>query len=99
MMELNFAGLISEIHTGALRQTLERELTAGFEKMHASGEALPPASYLAARITEIIDKASEQPLTKDDSFYLYQEVVLACENARKNILGEEAEERRNQVFS
>jgi hypothetical protein len=88
-MELDLANLIHDIHEGKLRESLERELTAGFEKMVASGDAIPPASYYAARIAEIIDRSSEQPLSKDDAFNLYQEVLLACENARRSVLGEE----------
>lgn len=97
-MELNLAGLVSEIENGTLRSRLERELTEGFQRMHDAGEALPPASHYASRIAEIIDRASEQPLSKDDTFNLYQEVLLACENARKNVLGEEAEEDRKRFF-
>ena len=88
-MELHFARLIDEINDGTLRQSLERELTAGFEGIHAAGELLPTPSHYASRIAEIIERNSEQPLSTDDAFNLYQEVLLACEQARKNVLGEE----------
>ena len=97
-MDLHYSKLLEEIEKGTLRQTLERELTEGFQKMHADGEALPPASHYAARIAEIIERNSEQPLSKEDAFNLYQEVLLACEQARLNILGEDAEERRKEFF-
>lgn len=98
-MDLNYGRLIGEIENGTLRQTLERELTEGFQKIHDSGELLPSASHFASRIAEIIDRESEQPLSNGDTFNLYQEVLLACENARKNVLGEEAEEERKRRFS
>lgn len=98
-MDLNYGRLIADINEGTLRQNLERELTEGFQQIHASGEMLPTASHFAARIAEIIDRESEQPLSKDDSFVLYQEILLACENARLAVLGEEAEEQRKRRFS
>jgi hypothetical protein len=90
-MELNYAALAEEIEGGTLRASLERELTAGFERMHTEGERLPPASYLAARIAEIVARENKSELTKEQSFWLYQEIAIACENARRNVLGEENE--------
>lgn len=93
-MDLNFSSLLTEIDDGTLRQRLERELTTGFEAIRASGEALPLPSHYAARIAEIIERNSEQPISKAKAFDLYQEVLLAVEQARVNVLGEEAEEER-----
>ena len=97
-MDLHYSKLREEIENGTLRQSLERELTDGFQKMHAAGEALPPASHYASRISEIIERNSEQPLSKDEAFYLYQEVLAACEQARLTVLGEEAEDVRKDFF-
>lgn len=98
-MDLSYSRLLADINAGTLRQNLERELTEGFRQIHASGELLPTASHFAARIAEIIDRGSEQPLSKDDSYVLYQEILLACENARLAVLGEEAEEERKRRYS
>lgn len=97
-MDLNYARLVDDIHEGKLRQTLERELTEGFQKIHDSGELLPTASHFASQIATIIDRESEQPLSNDDTFNLYQEVLAACENARRNVLGADAEEERKRRF-
>jgi hypothetical protein len=97
-VDLHYSRLLDEIEKGTLRATLERELTEGFQRMHAEGDALPPASYYAARISEIIERNSEQPLSKEDAFNLYQEVVIACDQARRNVLGDEAEEQREEFW-
>jgi hypothetical protein len=98
-MDLSYARLIADINEGTLRQNLERELIEGFQQIHASGELLPTASHFASRIAEIIDKGPEQPLSKDDAFVLYQEILLACENARLAVLGDEAEEERKRRYT
>ena len=97
-MDLHYSRLLDEIENGTLRATLERELTDGFLKMQAEGEALPPASHYATRIAEIIERNSEQPLSKEDAFRLYSEVVIACDQARRNVLGDEAVERREELW-
>lgn len=89
-MDFDWGTIAQQVESGTLRENLERMLVAGFQALHDAGEPLPPASYYAAKIAEIIDRQSEQPLSKDDAFYLYQEVLLACENARREVLGEEA---------
>lgn len=92
-MEFDWQKIAEQVESGTLRQNLERMLVSGFQALHDAGEPLPPPSYYAARISEIIDRQSETPLNKDDAFYLYQEVLLACENARREVLGEEAPPR------
>jgi len=59
--------------------------------MHEEGDAVPPASYYASKITEIIHSNAAQEMSKDMAYYLYQEVLLACEEARANVLGKPAE--------
>lgn len=87
-MMMDFDSIEEKIRSGTLHQELERELTDGFRQLHASGEPLPPASHYAARIAEIIARQTTD-LSREDAFDLYQEVLLACENARKNVLGED----------
>jgi hypothetical protein len=88
-MNIDYANLERDIVEGTLAQRLEEELTRGFREMHERGEPLPPPSYYASRIAEIIYAAAERPLDQEASFNLYQEVLLACEKARAGVLGEE----------
>jgi hypothetical protein len=90
-MEIPFGSIAAEVESGELRIRLEKELTEQFQKMADDGETLPPSSYMAARIAEVLDRQSEQELTRETSFALYQEVALACENALRNVMGEDEE--------
>lgn len=87
-MNVDFESLEQDVITGVFRERLQSELVIGFREMHRSGERLPPASYYASQIAEIVNKASDEPLSADLSFNLYQEILLACEQARATVLGE-----------
>lgn len=89
-MEIDYRALPEELETGLYRSRLRSELAAGFERMEAEGERLPPASYYATKIVEVIHTGAPVPLTKEIAFDLYQETLLACEEARADVLGEEA---------
>ena len=86
-MNIDYATLEQDVEDGAFRQKLETELVTGFEQIHASGERLPPASYYAAQIAEIVNRDVE--LSADLKYNLFQEILLACERARATVLGEE----------
>lgn len=86
-MNIDYATLEQDIESGLFRQRLEEELTAGFRQIDDSGERLPPASYYASQIAEIVNR--DVSLSPDLKYILYQEILLACENARVAILGEE----------
>lgn len=85
-MNIDYANLEAELENGLFRQRLEEELVAGFRQIRAAGERLPVASHYAAQIAEIVNRDAE--LSDDTKFYLYQEVLLACEQARATVQGE-----------
>jgi len=87
-MNIDYNTLEQDLLDGSFRQRLEEELTLGFRQLHDSGERLPPASYYAAQIAEIVNNGVE--LSSDLKYNLYQEILLAVENARASILGEES---------
>jgi hypothetical protein len=87
-MNIDYATLEQDVESGELRTKLAAELTVGFRLMHEEGDAVPPASHYASRIAEIINANAEQEISKDLAYYIYQEVLLACEEARANVLGE-----------
>lgn len=87
MIEVDYETIGEEIRTGALRERLEKELGAGFAEMQARGEPLPPASYYATKIAEIISNDAPETLSSDLAFDLYQEILAACEAARAAVLG------------
>lgn len=86
-MNIDYVTLEQDLLDGSFRQRLEEELTLGFRQLHDSGERLPPASYYAAQIAEIVNKGAE--LDPDLKYNLYQEIVLAVENARTAVLEDE----------
>ena len=86
-MNIDYANLEQEVEDGTFRQRLEDELTFGFRQIHDSGERLPPASYYAAQIAEIVNR--DVQLSEDLKYNLYQEILSACEAARAAVLGEE----------
>src|SRR5512133_1546778 len=90
-MNIDYATLEQDMESGELRTKLAGELTTGFRLMQEAGDAIPPASYYATKITEIIHSNAEQEMSKDLAYYLYQEVLLACEEARANVLGKPGE--------
>jgi hypothetical protein len=88
-VNVDYENLDQDLLTGVFRGRLEEELAVGFRELHLSGERLPPPSYYAAKIAEIVDRGASEPLHRDLSFYLYQEILAACEQARAKVLGEE----------
>jgi hypothetical protein len=86
-MNIDYATIEQDVLDGTLRQKLQHELTAGFRQMHDAGERLPPASYFAAQIAEIVNR--DASLSDALKYELYQEILLACEHARAEVLGEE----------
>jgi hypothetical protein len=86
-MNIDYSTLEQDVENGLFRQRLEEELTFGFRQIHDAGERLPLASYYASQIAEIVNRDVE--LSADLKYNLYQEILLACENARVAILGEE----------
>lgn len=86
-MNIDASTLEQELEDGTLRARLESELTPGFQQIHESGERLPPASYFATQIAEIMNR--DVALSADTRYNLYQEILLAVENARAAVLGEE----------
>ena len=86
-MNIDYANLEQDVENGMFRQRLEEELTFGFRQIHDAGERLPLASYYAAQIAEIVNRDVE--LSAELKYNLYQEILLAVENARVAVLGEE----------
>ena len=86
-MNIDYANLEQDVENGMFRQRLEEELIFGFRQIHDAGERLPLASYYAAQIAEIVNRDVE--LSADLKYNLYQEILLAVENARVAVLGEE----------
>lgn len=95
-MNIDYSTLEGDVHDGTFRQKLEVELSLGFREMHESGERLPPASHYAAQIAEIVNRDVE--LTSELKYNLYQEILLACENARATILGAKSDEVRGTRY-
>lgn len=85
-MNIDYASLEDELENGLFRQRLEEELVVGFRQIRQAGERLPVASHYAAQIAEIVNRDAE--LSEETKFNLYQEILLACEQARATVLGE-----------
>ncbi|HEV7426380.1 MAG TPA: hypothetical protein VGQ46_08425 [Thermoanaerobaculia bacterium] len=88
-MNVDYKSLESDVASGLFRESLREELLFGFRQIHNSGERLPLASYYAAQIADIVNRGAAEPLDKDLAFHLYQEILLAVEAARAEVLGEE----------
>ena len=85
-MNIDYDTIEQDVFDGTFRQNLEVELVAQFQQLHESGERLPPASYLAAQIAEIVNR--DASFTDNVKYELYQEILAACEHARATVLGE-----------
>ena len=85
-MNIDYATIEQDVEDGTFRQNLETELTIGFRAIHESGERLPLASYYASQIAEIVNR--DVQLGEELKYNLYQEILVACENARVAVLGE-----------
>lgn len=83
-MNIDYTTLDQDVYDGTFRQRLEEELAVGFRQIHDSGDRLPPASHYAAQIAEIVNR--DVQLAPELKYNLYQEILLACENARAAVL-------------
>ena len=88
-MNVDYENLENDVANGVFRESLREELLFGFRQIHQSGERLPLASYYAAQIADIVNRGAAEPLNKDLAFHVYQEILLAVEAARAEVLGEE----------
>jgi hypothetical protein len=88
-MNVDYETLEDDVANGLFRESLREELLFGFRQIHNSGERLPLASYYAAQIADIVNRGAAEPLNKELAFNLYQEILLAVETARADVLGEE----------
>ena len=86
-MTINPATLEDDLVTGLFRETLREQLVQGFRQIQLGGDRLPSASHYAAQIAEIVSNAVGAPLVPDLAFHLYQEILLAVEAARAEVLG------------
>ena len=87
-MNVDYEALEQDLITGDFREKLTGELVTGFRSIHQSGERLPTASHYASQIAEIVHRGAPEEINADLAFHLYQEILLACENARATVLGE-----------
>ena len=85
-MNIDYATLEQDLYDGTFRQNLQTELETGFRQIRTTGERLPVASHYASQIAEIVNR--DVQLTPDTKYNLYQEILLACEQARATVLGE-----------
>jgi hypothetical protein len=86
-MNIDYATLEQDVLDGTFRQKLQEELTFGFVQIRDAGERLPLPSYLASQIAEIVNRHAS--LSEELKYELYQEILLAVEQARTEVLGEE----------
>ncbi|MFN2443559.1 MAG: hypothetical protein ABR517_12820 [Thermoanaerobaculia bacterium] len=86
-MDVDYRTINEDLETGEFRRRLREELAAGFREMSDAGERLPPPSYYATKIVEVIHAGAPVPFTKEAAYDLYQEALLACEEARDEVLG------------
>ncbi len=91
-MNVDYESLENDCESGLFRESLREELLFGFRQIHQSGERLPPASHYAAQIAEIVNRGAAEPLNSDLAFHLYQEILMAVEAARAEVLGEERQQ-------
>ena len=87
-MNVDYASLAGDLETGLFRESLKEELVAGFRQIRDTGERLPTASHYASQIAEIVNRGAAAPLDPELAFYLYQEILVAVEEARAAVLGE-----------
>jgi hypothetical protein len=87
-MNVDYKTLEDDVANGLFRESLREELLFGFRQIQQTGERLPTASHYAAQIAEIVNRGAAEPLNKDLAFHVYQEILLAVEAARAEVLGE-----------
>ncbi len=90
-MNIDPATLEDDLVSGVFRETLREQLTHGFRQIQLAGERLPTASHYAAQIAEIVNAAAGVSMSPDLAFNLYQEILLAVEAARAEVLGDAPE--------
>lgn len=88
-MDIDYEKLSGDLDSGELRAKLKSELVTGFRLLVEAGDPVPPASYVATKITEIIYQSRDREIESNTQYDLYQEVLLACEEARTEVIGEE----------
>lgn len=87
-MNVDYENLDRDLENGMFRQQLEEELIVGFRQIHLAGERLPTASHYAAQIATIVNDGG--PVSKDAKYYVYQEILAACEAARATVLAQDS---------
>jgi hypothetical protein len=87
-MNVDYQALEDKVLDGTFRSELEDELTVGFRAMKLAGDPLPPPSYYASQIAEIVSRGAPVPLRPELAYEVYQEILAACEYARATVLGE-----------
>lgn len=87
-MNVDYENLEDDVASGLFRESLREELLFGFRQIHETGDRLPTASHYATQIADIVNRGAAEPLNKDLAFHLYQEILLAVEAARAEVLGE-----------
>jgi hypothetical protein len=85
-MNIDYRTIDQDVADGTFRNRLQEELELGFRQIHDTGERLPPASHFAAQIAEIVNR--DVQLAPELKYNLYQEILLACEQARAAVLGD-----------
>jgi hypothetical protein len=88
-MNVDYDNLENDVSSGLFRETLREELLFGFRQIHQSGERLPLPSYLAAQIAGVVNRGGAAPIASELAFHLYQEILIAVEAAREEVLGQE----------
>lgn len=91
MINIDYQNLPEELGSGVFRNRLKEALIQGFQELVDDGERLPPVSYYAAKMAEIVNAGSPIPLEKEFAFNLFQEISIACEEARNEVLGEDSD--------
>ncbi|HKR66606.1 MAG TPA: hypothetical protein VJZ00_22960 [Thermoanaerobaculia bacterium] len=82
-MNINYATLEEDVMDGKFRAHLQEELAVGFRQLQMDGERLPVPSHYASQIAEIINREADLP--EHVKYELYQEVLLAVENAAATV--------------
>jgi hypothetical protein len=86
-MNVDYENLDRDLENGTFRQQLEEELLVGFRQIRLAGERLPTASHYAAQIAMIVNGGGT--VADNSKYYVYQEILAACEAARATVLGED----------
>ena len=87
-MNVDYANLEANVLDGTFRNELEQELLVGFRMIRDAGERLPIPSHYASQIAEIVSRNAPEPMTPELAFEVYQEILMACEQARAMVLAE-----------